>query len=216
MERLFIALIALFFLTASCSKPKPKGILSEEKISDLMTEVYLLDSYLNTLAIDSGRKVMPVLYANLFDKFGIDSARFADNIDYYYGNPIALEKLQTTVKEVLTQYEKDALKLDSIEHARVRDSINRVTHLEQWAAAMKDLILNVHLDTTDYTIEANNTSFFQPLASSRIYRHRFTKPTPSDPEEGNAGEDRAEIRPPFIDTVRAAHSFEEYRIDILR
>src|SRR5690606_31008386 len=132
MKRLFSVLITLFFLAASCSKAKPDGILSDKKMSDLMTEVYVLDSYLNTLPIDSGRKVMPVLYQNIFNKFKIDSARFSQNLDYYYGDPIALEKLNITVKDVLSGYEKEALRTDSVEHARVRDSINRVNRLEQW------------------------------------------------------------------------------------
>ncbi len=228
MKRLFFVLISLFFLAVSCSKQKPKGILSDKKMSDLMTEVYILDSYLNTLPIDSGRKVMPVLYQSLFDRFDLDSAGFTANLDYYYGNPVETEKLNSTVKDILTQYEKKAIRVDSIENARVRDSINRVNQLEQWAAEMKDLILNVHLDTTSYTFEANNSAFFQRIASLQINRHVFTKPVPIDPEAEEAileEEDGVDVErdstgvvvptmvviPPFRDMVIRDTTLKEYK-----
>jgi len=188
MKRLFFVIAALFFLVVACSKSKPKGILSDREMSDLMIEVYILDSYLNNLPIDSGRKVMPVLYQQLFDKFKMDSTTFVKNLDYYYGNPVELEKVNNKVKDVVSRYEKDALRVDSIEQAHVRDSTNRVMRLQQQADEMKRLILEVHLDTTEYTFEANNPVFFR-YANLSVQRHELTKPMPKEVDSAEVSEE---------------------------
>jgi len=187
MKRLFFIIVALFFLVASCSKSKPDGILSDKKMSELMTEVYILDSYLNTLPIDSGRKVMPVLYQGIFDKYDMDSTLFEKNVAYYYGNPVELEKVNTSAKDILTKYQKESTRTDSIEQARVRDSVNTVMHLQQWASEMRELILNVHLDTTEYTFGSNNSLFFQHVPV-QVFRHELIKPVPAQPVETAIGE----------------------------
>jgi len=188
MKRLFFVIAALFFLVVACSKSRPKGILSDKEMSDLMTEVYILDSYLNNMPIDSGRKVMPVLYQQLFDKFKMDSTTFIKNLDYYYGNPVELEKVNAKVKDVLSRYEKEALRVDSIEQAHIRDSTHRVMKLQQQADEMKRLILEVHLDTTEYTFEANNSAFFQYTGLS-VQRHELTKPMPKEADAAEVSED---------------------------
>ena len=101
MKHLVYILFTTFFLLFSCAKQTPKGILSEEEAVDLFTEVSLVDAYLNTLPLDSGRKVLPVLYDNLFKQFGIDSNRFKQNVDFYYGNPLLTETVYTKVGEKL-------------------------------------------------------------------------------------------------------------------
>jgi hypothetical protein len=150
-------------------------------MTDLMTEVYVADGYLNTVVIDSARKLMPVLYQNIFDRFGIDSAQFAKNVEYYYGNPIETEKLVGNVRKVLTKYERDAIRQDSIKQVYVRDSINRVQHWTRLAQEARQLILNVYQDTTAYEIEENNISFFA-RASLNVQRHELYKPTAIDPD----------------------------------
>ncbi|HMR19564.1 MAG TPA: DUF4296 domain-containing protein, partial [Sphingobacterium sp.] len=148
MKRLLFAILSLFFIVVACSKSKPRGILSERKMTNLMTEIYVLDGYLNTLPIDSSRKLLPVLYGSLFDRFKIDSTMFMQNLDYYYGNPLELEKLNTKVQKKLSGYERDAVRVDSIEQARVMDSINTAHRWLRLAQEAKDLIQNVYLDTS--------------------------------------------------------------------
>lgn len=182
MKQLLFAIILLFFIIVSCSKSRPKGILSEQRMSDLMTEVYVVDGYLNTLPIDSSRKLLPVLYGNIFDRFKIDSVEFANNIDYYYGNPAELEKLSTNIKKSLSEYERNALRTDSIQQAHVADSIKTVQRWMRLAREMENLIQHVYLDTTEYKFMENNEKFFRDI-SNDIVTQNFAKPVPSEPME---------------------------------
>lgn len=151
MQRLNFTIILFFFLFASCGKQKPKGVLSEEDMTELMTEVALIDAYLNTLPIDSGRKVMPVFYRNAFDKFKLDSSSFLKNLDYYLGNPVLTEKIYTDINKSLVAKDVVYRRQDSIDNVVVQDSIRHAMRLQRDAQMMKDMIVNVHRDSMAYT-----------------------------------------------------------------
>src|SRR5690606_19731197 len=148
MKRLIFVIPVLFIAILSCTKSKPKGILYESEMADMMTEVYTVDGYLNVVDIDSARKLLPVLYQHVFDRYKIDSTQFDQNVDYYYGNPVMLEKLMTEVQKQLTEQEREARRQDSISQVQVRDSIMVVQRWRQLEQEAKDRILSVHIDTT--------------------------------------------------------------------
>lgn len=160
MQRLLFILFISFFLVVSCAKQKPSGVLSEQKMTEMLTEVSLIDAYLNTLPIDSGRKVMPVLYANLFKDFDIDSAQFKKNLDFYYGNPKLTEKIYTNVNSKLVGYEKKYQVEDSVRNAFLQDSISRVSRLQELSRKRYNLIMNFYKDTTVYTYHNNGMNFY--------------------------------------------------------
>lgn len=159
MQRLNFTIILFFFLFVSCGKQKPKDILSEEDMTELMTEVALIDAYLNTLPIDSGRKVMPVFYANAFEKFKLDSAGFVKNLDYYLGNPVLTEKMYTAINKTLTAEDMGYRHQDSLENAIVQDSIRHAMRLQQQTQMMKDMIVNVHRDSMGYSYVTYGVDF---------------------------------------------------------
>ncbi|TDQ79960.1 DUF4296 domain-containing protein [Sphingobacterium yanglingense] len=187
MQRLYFTIILLFFLFSSCSKQKPKGILSEKEMTELMTEVSLIDAYLNTLPIDSGRKVMPVLYNHAFEKFKLDSVSFVQNLDYYLGNPLLTEKIYTNINTALAEEDKVYQREDSIRNAVVQDSMQRVMRLQRYTAMMKEMISNVHRDTTSYTYVLSGTDF---LTKAELHLNAYgiqvpviTPPLPAVPKQ---------------------------------
>ncbi|MFD2554968.1 DUF4296 domain-containing protein [Sphingobacterium tabacisoli] len=187
MQRLYFTIILLFFLFSSCSKQKPKGILSEKEMTELMTEVSLIDAYLNTLPIDSGRKVMPVLYNHAFEKFKLDSVSFIQNLDYYLGSPLLTEKIYTNINTALSEKDKVYQREDSIRNVAVQDSMQRVVRLQRYTAMMKEMISNVHRDTTAYTYVLSGTDFLTKaelqLNAYGIQVPVITPPAPVEPKE---------------------------------
>ncbi len=187
MQRLYFTIILLFFLFSSCSKQKPKGILSEKEMTELMTEVSLIDAYLNTLPIDSGRKVMPVLYNHAFEKFKLDSVSFVQNLDYYLGSPLLTEKIYTNINTVLSEKDKVYQREDSIRNAVVQDSMRQVMRLQRYTATMKEMISNVHRDTTAYTYVLSGTDFLTKaelqLNAYGIQVPVITPPVPAEPQK---------------------------------
>lgn len=163
MQRLNFIIILFFFLFTSCSKQKPKGILSEEDMTELMTEVSLIDAYLNTLPIDSGRKVLPVYYSHAFEKFKLDSAGFIKNIDYYLGNPVLTEKIYTNINKTLMHKDLEYRQQDSVKNVVVQDSIRHAMRLQRHSQKMKDMIVNVERDSSAYSYTLYGTDFLSEL-----------------------------------------------------
>lgn len=127
MRLLIIALVSSILLLGACFNKKPSGILSEKQMTALLTEVHLLDGYLQTLQIDSAKKVMDGLYGELLAKYNLDSTSFAKNVDYYYMDPVKTEEMYDKIQQTLNSYQDTYTRHDSIRYAHERDSLNRVS-----------------------------------------------------------------------------------------
>lgn len=167
MLRVKFIIISSFFLFLSCAKRAPEGILSEKKMSELLTEVAMIDGYLNTLMIDSAKKVMPVLYENAFKKFDIDSTQFKQNLTYYLGNPPLAEKVYGQVTVKLQGMERQYYKEDSIRNVFVQDSVSRAYRLQANAIRMRNALLSHHKDTLSYNYY-DNSIYFKELVPLKI------------------------------------------------
>lgn len=157
---LALLLIITSFLIVSCNRQGSDDRLSERKMTELMTEVHLIDGYLSSLNKDSAVKVLPVMYEDVFKKYGLDSATFAENLKHYMGNPDLIEKIYGNVKKKLEGYNREIQTKDSLKNAYMQDSINRVYRLQKNADDMKNLISNVVLDTTDMTFAESTRMFY--------------------------------------------------------
>ncbi|WP_162305027.1 DUF4296 domain-containing protein [Sphingobacterium olei] len=157
---LVLPLIATSFLVVSCKGEGTGSQLSERKMSELMTEVHLIDGYLSTLSKDSAVKVLPVMYEEIFKKYGLDSTTFAKNLSHYMGDPNLTEKIYGDVKKKLEGYNKEIMVKDSLRNAYRQDSINRVYRLQKNVDDMRNLISNVVLDTTELTYAEYTRMFY--------------------------------------------------------
>ncbi|HLT87218.1 MAG TPA: DUF4296 domain-containing protein [Sphingobacterium sp.] len=207
MQRLILIILSSFFLMISCNKSKPKGTLSEKTMVDLMTDVHLVDGYLNTLPVDSTRKVMDGLYEEVFEKYGIDSVRFKENIAYYLGNPIVSKELYTQVTKKLNAYEDDYRRTDSLKNAWISDSIRVVQRYERLKEASRRLILDVHVDTIPLTYRVHQKDF---MDGAGLYAVQTYQPTiqPTVPEESATDESNPET-PEKIQVDSSAVSIEQ-------
>lgn len=163
MKYLVYIIFTTFFFLFSCAKQRPKGVLSESDAVDLFTEVALVDAYLQSLPLDSGRRVLPVLYDNLFNQFGIDSNQFKLNVDYYYGNPLLTEKIYSTVSQNLLEKEKIFRSEDSVRNIQLQDSIRYISRLQKLHSDRVNNILNHVKDTTSYTFKLNGLAWFDRM-----------------------------------------------------
>ena len=162
MQRLLYSIFISFFLIISCAKSKPEGVVSESKITEILTEVSILDGYLNQLPSDSSRKVMPVLYGKIFQKYDLDSASFVKNLDYYFGDPNLTEKIYTVVNKNLNKYEREFHAEDSTRNAFQQDSIQRVHYFQRVYSKIENLR---HYSASD-TAYKNYYEFNKRLVSS--------------------------------------------------
>ena len=117
----------LFGFFTSCKKEKtPHDILSQEQMLELLKEVHMMDSYFNTLPIDSTRKVIRSYYGELLGRYGLDSVGFEDNIRYYVANPQRGEEMYDRLTAYFQGLDKELIQADSIRMAHRRDSLRQV------------------------------------------------------------------------------------------
>ena len=161
MQRLILIILSSFFLILSCHRSKPKGTLSVGTMVDLMTDIHLVDGYLNTLPIDSSRKFIDGLYGEVFKKYDIDSVAFKRNVAYYMGNTMVSKDLYTQVTKRIQSYEDDYRRADSVQNVRVSDSIRVVQRYERMKEAARRLILDVHPDTIPLSYRSHQKDFME-------------------------------------------------------
>ncbi|WP_166637758.1 DUF4296 domain-containing protein [Sphingobacterium paludis] len=166
MQRLLLIILSSFFLLISCKKSAPEGILPEKKMADLMADVHLLDGYLNTLPIDSSRKVIDGLYAEVFGNYGIDSAQFTRNLRYYLGNPTVAKKVYGQVNDKLTNLDRTYRVHDSLENARISDSVRHVQRFMRLRNEAQRLLFQVEKDTIPLTYRVYRNEFMQQAGLS--------------------------------------------------
>jgi len=169
MHRLILGLLPLFFISISCKKQVPEGILSQQDMVELMSEVHILDGYIANIPVDSAKKVIDPLYEELFTKFGIDSSSFNKNINYYYGNPGLTVKVYDEVVKNLEKKERNFYSQDSLKNIITQDSINRVVRLQRNLEVMNNRIINAAADSSELTIAERTRRLYEPVGLMRFW-----------------------------------------------
>ncbi len=179
MQRSILCIFLVFFLLSSCSDGIPKGVLSKAKMTDVLVEVHLIDGYLNTLNVDSARKVLGGYYEQTFEAFDTDSATFNKSMEFYAEDPLLMTDVYSKVNDRLVKLEKDYNRLDSIRNVIVQDSLTRVNRLIMQAQKSKDLILNVKKDSTTMDYKSFATYFLSDAGLGTLAERILYIPTPA-------------------------------------
>lgn len=119
----FIRFTLLFLLVISCTSntiyKKPANLISEEQMVDLIFDIQLANGARNIKNKDGKRLIeyMPLVY----EKYGIDSAQFAQS-NFYYSTKIddytkLLKKVQTRLAKMEKEYDAKV---------QLNDSLNKV------------------------------------------------------------------------------------------
>ncbi len=180
MQRLIFGFILLFFITSSCKKGLPQGILKEDTMAELLGEVHVLDGYLTTIPIDSAKRLRDPLYNELFTKYGLDSVSFTKNIDYYYGNPdLSVATYDQVIKDLQAK-ESAFVKEDSIRNAIFSDSIRMVNFQNMRWQSRYNSLMNAKADTLPYGIAEATRRSLTSTGLDVIWRNNiYEKPTAS-------------------------------------
>ena len=97
----FILLITL----SNCqqSGERPPDVLSEEDMVRVLTEVYITEEKVNTLALppDSAAYVFNQLKSRMFRNLNVSDSVFQASLDYYMTEPKQMEKIYATLVDSL-------------------------------------------------------------------------------------------------------------------
>lgn len=120
MKRFFKYLL-LVILGSSCQNiqkvPKPKNLIPESKMIAILEDLAKIDAAANLNQKAFSEKGLNAT-AYIYEKYGVDSAQFAQNSTYYLQD---LETSKRMYEEVRRRLEKQKVKLDSI--LKIEDSI---------------------------------------------------------------------------------------------
>jgi len=135
MKKLFYLIICFFFsCNSSIEKPqKPKNLIPEDKMAEIMYDVFLLNSAkgVNKMLLETNG-VLPEKY--VFEKYSIDSTQFAESNNYYVYNTKTYESILNKIKEKIDLKKKEYEALDKIEEAekmKKADSIREIRKREK-------------------------------------------------------------------------------------
>ena len=112
LTRLLFSFLLLGALFSGCKdEPQvPEGTLSEAKMSQILTDIHLLEARigrLNMPSLDSSTVITEYLKAKIFKKHGIDSVVYNRSYKFYSTNPVYMERIYgETVKELEKRQKK--------------------------------------------------------------------------------------------------------------
>jgi hypothetical protein len=115
-----------FLLTACSSDDKPKDLIAEDKMAIALTDIHLLESYVNDLHLGNGDSSLIVyqkMKVDTLKKYGLDSANFNRSLKYYIMNPELLKNIYTEVKNNLEAKKK---KISDLEAKKSKTSQKKI------------------------------------------------------------------------------------------
>jgi len=121
-------IIGLFFIFAACSN-RPKGVLNQKDMTNILTDMHKLDGALVERGLMSGNDTTKIKYYNfIFSKYNITKADFDSSLVWYTKNPQEFNNIYNKVLINLTSLEKDVKSgkyhfIDSVELAKVKSEI---------------------------------------------------------------------------------------------
>lgn len=133
MRRLLVLFFLLIFFGACNFGRKPKGVIAENEMVDVLIDMHLADGYTSTV-FDTTQIVQ--LYKTVYKNHGIDSLTFRKSLQYYAKEPQELQKIYDKVTAKLQQLQKveqkkaeKKLKEQQKREKKTADSLKRVQKL---------------------------------------------------------------------------------------
>jgi hypothetical protein len=106
-----IVFMILFGLACCKKNQAPEGILTQEKMVAVMSDLYITEQKISTLGVkrDSLSQMFDVLKEKVFAKQGITDSVFRKSMDYYIDHPLEMETIYTSLVDSLNLREQRTL-----------------------------------------------------------------------------------------------------------
>jgi len=124
----FAVIVSLLLVLASCSN-RPKGVLNQEDMVNILTDMHKLDGALVERGIMFSNDSTKMKYYNfVFAKYSISKANFDSSLVWYTNNPQEFNNVYNKVLLNLSLQEKEVKSgkyhfIDSVELAKVKSEI---------------------------------------------------------------------------------------------
>lgn len=101
-------ILGLLTIVACRTEAPPDGVLNQAEMVQALKSLYIAEEHVSRFGLkpDSARKYFHRLELKLFDRIGIDSARFARSFDYYLHHPDEWEQVYSALVDTLNLEEQ--------------------------------------------------------------------------------------------------------------
>ncbi len=148
--RLLVSVLSLVLLLFACKEKKealpnkPEILLSEEKMAEIISEVQLIEAYLNQIPYNKrgDNDSDYVYYPLLFEKYKISKDEFLENLVYYSQNEekitsiydqaiVILNKIKAKDLEIRLDMKLDSIRKDSLQSAIEQKELDSLNNFEE-------------------------------------------------------------------------------------
>ncbi|NQW28858.1 MAG: DUF4296 domain-containing protein [Flammeovirgaceae bacterium] len=97
------------FISCNSTKEVPKELLNEIEMSNVLIDVHLLESKINTLGKkgDTAFQIYDHFEKLILEKHGVDSLTYVNSLDYYMNNSAFMETVYTAIIDSLVVRQKN-------------------------------------------------------------------------------------------------------------
>lgn len=106
----WLVLLGISTVVLSCKEQKETGVLSQEEMVRVLTEIYIVEDKVNrlTLGPDTSRQIFNQMREKVAAKTGIPDTLFLKSLDYYTQRPKQMEQIYTALVDSLNLKEQRA------------------------------------------------------------------------------------------------------------
>jgi len=110
--KLIILVLLLPLMIVSCEEKAP---ISQEDMSKMMYEMYLVDKYVENSSDLLARSDSMYVYSEIFNKFGYSEEDICEALRYYVANPEKYLDILNEVKDMLSVRDEEIVELEKKE-----------------------------------------------------------------------------------------------------
>lgn len=127
MKRLLALFFLIIFFAACNSAGVPDGIIRQDSMIKVLTDIHLIDGYASVNYADSGKLKIAAMYRAVYKKYGTDSVQVRKSLEFYTSHPDKLqavyEKVNSNLQEMEKAEQQRQEQLQRVQDQRLRDSI---------------------------------------------------------------------------------------------
>lgn len=108
MKNLILGFLTLLFANSCSSDSRPEGLLSEDKMVEVLVDIHMAEGMASSLPIpyDSSKKIYPVLEREVFLKHQIADSVYMESFQYYLRDSRVMERIYARTIDSLALKEK--------------------------------------------------------------------------------------------------------------
>lgn len=131
MKRLLALFFLMIFFSACSSDRVPSGIIGQDEMVSILTDIHLADGFSSVKYADSSGRQVAMVYQAVYKKYGTDSAQVRKSLDYYITHADKLQAMYVKINAALQEMQVTQQKLDELEfQKRQQRMIDSLHYLE--------------------------------------------------------------------------------------